>query len=86
MTLPVKKVKIVLNADRNAVDATTSTVSDAGVVDIAKQQIPLLRDTDTAIIGSSATRTGVELGVAVGIAYLGEMFQPVGRIKDAIGA
>lgn len=80
--MPVsKKISVVLNAEGTAVDATKSAVADATVADMIMQHVPLLRDPDIAIVGSSTTRTMVDVGVTAGLLILGEKAQPLSKLS-----
>lgn len=77
-----KKVNVVLNAEGTAVDAAKSAVDDATITDMIMQHVPLLRDPDVAIVGSSTTRTMVDVGVFVGTMVLGEKTQPLSKLSS----
>lgn len=79
----VKLSGITLNAEKTAVTGGVATPAKFG--DHLKQALPLIKDTDVAIVGSDTTRTVSELAVTAGLLYLGERATPVARVRQAVG-
>lgn len=78
--MSMKKVKVVLNAD-STINATSSTVEDAGAGTVLKQAIPFLRDEDVAIVNGGTVENVVQTALLVGAAIAGDHFE----LKSKLG-
>lgn len=71
---------LTFNAEGTAV--TGGVAADAGIFDHLKQALPLVKNTEAAIVGTDATRTVSELAVVGGLLWAGERFAPVAAIRN----